>query len=143
MKRKELLLLGMFLSFAYSCNTGNDTNEKLADSENTASQLWPVNEQELPNGNNIKAIVGAMLIDGNGGEPLLNSTVIIQQNQILWVGKSGDYEIPEEAEIVNAKGLVLMPGLIDAHFHLDRITKLPHLFLQNGVTSLRDPGAWI
>lgn len=143
MKRKELLLLGMFLSFAYSCNTGNDTNEKLADSENPASQLWPVNEQELPKGNNIKAIVGAMLIDGNGGEPLLNSTVIIQQNQILWVGKSGDYEIPEEAEIVNAKGLVLMPGLIDAHFHLDRITKLPHLFLQNGVTSLRDPGAWI
>jgi imidazolonepropionase-like amidohydrolase len=143
MKRKELLLLGMFLLIVYSCGQGKDTTEKTADSKNPASQLWPVNEEELLKGDNIKAIVGATLIDGNGGEPLLNSTVIIQQNRILWVGKSGDYQMPEEAEVINAEGLVLMPGLIDAHFHLDRSKTLPHLFLQNGITSLRDPGAWI
>ena len=137
------MLLGMILLLVWSCNSGKETNGELDRSENTESQLWPVNEQELPKGDNVKAIVGATLIDGNGGTPLLNSTVVIQQNQILWVGKSGDYKIPEEAEVVDAKGLVLMPGLIDAHFHLDRSAKLPHLFLQNGVTSLRDPGAWI
>jgi imidazolonepropionase-like amidohydrolase len=33
--------------------------------------------------------------------------------------------------------------LIDAHFHLDGDEGLPSLFLSHGVTSVRDPGAWM
>ena len=36
-----------------------------------------------------------------------------------------------------------MPGLMDSHFHLDSDGTLPALFLSHGVTSVRDPGAWI
>lgn len=37
----------------------------------------------------------------------------------------------------------LLPGLIDSHFHIDGSEDLPSIFLQNGVTSIRDPGLWI
>jgi imidazolonepropionase-like amidohydrolase len=39
--------------------------------------------------------------------------------------------------------LTLLPGLMDSHFHLDSDGTLPALFLSHGVTSVRDPGAWI
>jgi imidazolonepropionase-like amidohydrolase len=45
--------------------------------------------------------------------------------------------------VVDAKGLTVLPGLIDAHFHIDGDDSLPALFLSHGVTSLRDPGQWI
>ena len=45
--------------------------------------------------------------------------------------------------MIDAKGLSLLPGLIDSHFHIERDDQLPSLFLSHGVTSLRDPGQWI
>jgi imidazolonepropionase-like amidohydrolase len=36
-----------------------------------------------------------------------------------------------------------LPGLIDAHFHIDGDDPLPALYLSHGITSLRDPGQWI
>ena len=51
--------------------------------------------------------------------------------------------MPEGAEAVNGQGRTLVPGLIDAHFHIERLYQLPALFLKHGVTSLRDPGEWI
>jgi imidazolonepropionase-like amidohydrolase len=44
---------------------------------------------------------------------------------------------------VDARGLTLLPGLIDSHFHIDGDDGLPSLFLQHGVTAVRDPGQWI
>jgi hypothetical protein len=37
-----------------------------------------LNKDEIPRGEKIIAIVGATLIDGNGGNPLANSLVIIE-----------------------------------------------------------------
>jgi imidazolonepropionase-like amidohydrolase len=51
--------------------------------------------------------------------------------------------VPAGAEIVDAKGLTILPGLIDSHFHIDGDDPLPALYLSHGVTSLRDPGQWI
>ncbi len=59
------------------------------------------------------------------------------------MGKAESITAPAGAEIINAKGLYLLPGFIDSHFHLDNMHGLPALFLQHGVTSVRDPGAWI
>jgi imidazolonepropionase-like amidohydrolase len=89
------------------------------------------------------AILGATLLDGRGGEPLADAGVVVEGNAITAVGKRGEIAIPAGAEVVEAAGLFLLPGLIDAHFHLDGIARLPHDFLVNGLTSLRDPGEWI
>jgi imidazolonepropionase-like amidohydrolase len=87
-------------------------------------------------------ISGARLIDGQGGPPVENSIIVIQGDRIVAAGPSGSVQ-PPAGETFDAHSLTLLPGLIDAHFHLDGAVKLPNMFLNNGVTSVRDPGAWI
>lgn len=105
--------------------------------------IKPVNESELPQSKKIIAIVGVNLIDGRGGKAIPNASVLIRNNIIVEVGTANSIQIPKDAEIIQGNGMSLLPGLIDSHFHLDRTKDLPAMFLQNGVTSLRDPGAWI
>ena len=104
--------------------------------------IQAVNEASIWVGDKTIAIVGATLIDGTGSEPLLNTIVIVQNNKITAVGSEKNVDIPQGAEVIDAKGLTLLPGLIDAHFHKVSDSIAIQL-LQRGVTSLRDPGAWI
>lgn len=122
-----------------SCN--NPTKDVHSVSDRV--QIREVNIAELANGNKLIAITGATIIDGNGGAPVANGCVLIRDSVFEYVGSLAEATIPTAAERVDASGLTLLPGLIDAHFHLDRIKGLPSLFLKNGVTSVRDPGAWI
>jgi imidazolonepropionase-like amidohydrolase len=85
-------------------------------------------------------ISGARLIDGRGGPPVENSVVVVEGDRIVAAGPR-DSVRPPAGETFDAKGLTLLPGLIDAHFHRGSV-KLPNMFLNNGVTSVRDPGAW-
>jgi imidazolonepropionase-like amidohydrolase len=85
-------------------------------------------------------IAGARLIDGRGGPPVENSVVVIEGDRIVAAGPKGSVPVPP-GETFDASGLTLLPGLIDAHFHRGR-PELAGMFLRNGVTSVRDPGAW-
>lgn len=107
------------------------------------SSLREVNKVAQPATTSVIAIVSANLVDGRGGPALPNSVVIIRGDRIVAVGRQGDVKIPPGAEVVDAKGLTLLPGLIDSHFHIDGDDPLPALYLSHGVTSLRDPGQWI
>src|SRR6185436_14216312 len=107
------------------------------------SSLREVNKVAQPAAASVIAIVGATLIDGRGGPVVPDAVVVIRGEQIAAVGKQGEVKIPSGAEVIDAKGLTLLPGLIDAHFHIDGDDSLPALFLTHGVTSLRDPGQWI
>ena len=105
--------------------------------------LPEVNQIAAPPETSVIAIVGATLIDGRGGPAVPDSVVIVRGAQIAAVGTRTSISIPPGAEVVNAKGLTLLPGLIDSHFHIDGDDSLPALYLSHGVTSLRDPGQWI
>ena len=89
------------------------------------------------------AISGATLIDGRGGPPVADTVVVIHGEKIIAAGPRASTPIPKNAGVVEARGLTLIPGLIDSHFHLDGDDLLPALYLSHGVTSVRDPGAWI
>ena len=143
MKNHTKLLLSAFLIFFACENAQEQKKQDTTTVQQVSTDILAVNENKIPEGEQTIAIVGATLIDGNGGEPLQNACVIIKNNEIWKVGAKENTEIPEEAEVVDATGLSLLPGLIDAHFHLDNASTLPAQFLQNGVTSVRDPGAWI
>lgn len=108
------------------------------------------------------AIVGGMLVDGNGGPPVHDSVVVIEGQKIVAVGPRGTVTIPSNAKIISAAGMTVMPGLFDLHVHLlimghgvydeyfpkyrDRMRKeiMPisaRELLMHGVTSARDMGA--
>ena len=107
------------------------------------SSVREVNEVAKAPAGSLVAIVGATLIDGRGGQPISDSVVVVRDGRIAAVGNRSSVKIPQGAEIIDAKGLTLLPGLIDAHFHIDGDDPLPGLYLSHGVTSLRDPGQWI
>jgi len=63
----------------------------------------------------LKLIRGGTLIDGTGSDPKENTDILIEGSCIKTIGKAID--IPDEAEIIDATGMTVMPGLIDAHVH--------------------------
>src|ERR1051326_8071002 len=93
--------------------------------------------------NSVLAIVGATLIDGRGGAPLSDAVILIRGSKIGTVGPRKTTRVPPDAELFDATGKTLLPGLMDSHFHIERDYELPPLVLSRGITSVRDPGQWI
>jgi imidazolonepropionase-like amidohydrolase len=83
----------------------------------------------------------ATVIDMTGAPPKPDVTVIVVGNRITALGKSGKVRVPAGAQVVNARGKFLIPGMWDMHVHLAKAGEntLP-LFVANGVTSVRDMG---
>ncbi len=134
----RLVICQLTLVIAFcSCNENSDN------ATGTPVQIREINQNEITSKKAVVAITGATIIDGTGGAPIEEGCVIVTDGIITAVGKKADIQIPANAHVINALGLTLLPGFIDSHFHLDGVHGLPAQFLQNGVTSLRDPGAWI
>lgn len=64
------------------------------------------------------AITGGTLIDGTGKDPLTNAVVLVEGQRIVNVGGADRVKIPAGFERIDASGLTVMPGLIDAHIHI-------------------------
>ena len=63
---------------------------------------------------------GATLIDGTGAPPRENSVILIEGNEFARVGSVNDVTIPEGADIIDAEGKYIIPGMMDANIHLFR-----------------------
>jgi imidazolonepropionase-like amidohydrolase len=85
---------------------------------------------------NILAITHANVIDVTGGPTQRNYTVVISGDRITEMGNSSKIRAPKNAEVVDATGKFLIPGLWDMHVHPDGKDYLP-LFIANGVTGIR------
>lgn len=66
----------------------------------------------------VKALVGATIIDGNGGKPVQDGVVVITDDRITAVGARAAVKIPTDAERVDVSGKFLVPGLMDGNVHL-------------------------
>ena len=64
------------------------------------------------------AVVGGTLIDGTGRPPMTDAAVVMQDGRFITIGKRGEVSIPQGAEVIDAKGKTILPGLIDGHCHL-------------------------
>lgn len=80
--------------------------------------------------------VHAQLFDAESAQTRTGTTVVITGNKITAVGADGKVDLPRNAEIVDAAGKTLMPGLWDMHVHLSPGDGL--LDMACGVTSARD-----
>ena len=68
---------------------------------------------------NITTIVGGLLIDGTGAQPVEDSIVILRDSKIESVGPRREFSIPDGSNLIDAEGKTVMPGLIDAHVHFN------------------------
>lgn len=85
-----------------------------------------------------KVILHGTLIDGNGGTPVEDSCILIDGEHIVAVGKCSELDVPQEAEIIDASGKYIIPGLIEGHAHFGGYGCIPLLqkSLQRGITTL-------
>jgi imidazolonepropionase-like amidohydrolase len=65
----------------------------------------------------LTALVGGRLIDGWGAAPLNNSVVLIDGERIKAVGTVDTLPVPAGAEVVDCRGMSVLPGLWDCHVH--------------------------
>ncbi len=109
----------------------------------------------------VKAIVGATVVDLEGGRPVADAVVIVEGQRIGAIGARSDTPVPAGAEVIDASGTWLVPGLMNMHVHMglklpgkmaaelaneteaERVLRMAHYgrqILQAGVTTIRSPG---
>src|SRR5579872_3546662 len=64
------------------------------------------------------AIIGATVMDGNGGPPLRDAVIVVTGKKITAIGPRASVTIPAGATRVEAAGRFVVPGLIDTNVHL-------------------------
>lgn len=88
----------------------------------------------------VTAFVGVNVIPMDQERVLPGQTVLVQKGRILAMGPG--IAVPQGAQVLDGHGRYLLPGLVDAHIHLDPLVK-PRpdfgdapLFLAHGVTTV-------
>src|SRR5882672_5145010 len=66
----------------------------------------------------IRVLTGATLIDGTGAAPVPDAAVVMDRDRITAAGPRAALAWPADAELIDARGRTIIPGLIDAHDHL-------------------------
>jgi len=89
----------------------------------------------------ILAFTHVTIIDGSGAAAKPDFTVVFVGDRIVEVGPHQRVRVPEDAQIINAGGKFLIPGLWDMHAHfVEGGAALFPALIANGVTSVREMG---
>ena len=90
----------------------------------------------LPPTDQVIALEGATLIDGAGGPPKQDALIIIRNGHIESIARVNEITIPKGAAEISLVGKTIIPGLIDAHAHVERWAA--GRYVAWGVTTVRD-----
>jgi imidazolonepropionase-like amidohydrolase len=83
------------------------------------------------------AITHATILDGTGAAPLRDATLLVRNGKVAAVGPK--VKIPTGAQTIDASGKTVIPGLISAHSHVNRLEDLG-VFARYGVTTVMSLG---
>ncbi|MEO8474304.1 MAG: amidohydrolase family protein [Chryseolinea sp.] len=125
-----------------SCSSGKSDDKSIIGNVRRRI-IHELNESTLAKGDSIIAITGGMLIDGTGKSPIKDASIIIKNDKIIEAGERSSIRIPDDAKVIDARGMTILPGMFDAHYHNEASKDMPQLYVQHGITSVRDPGEWI
>ena len=87
----------------------------------------------------IRAFTGATLIDGTGRAPIPNATIVVRGGKVVAAGASSSVTVPTGAERVSLAGKTVIPGLINAHGHVNTPADL-RTYAAYGVTTVYSLG---
>jgi Tol biopolymer transport system component len=100
--------------------------------------------RDIPQG--VAVLRGARVITMRGDEVIENADVVVRNNRIAAVGRSGQVPIPDGADVIDVSGKTIVPGFVDTHAHARPAwgvhKQQSWAFLANlayGVTTTRDP----
>jgi imidazolonepropionase-like amidohydrolase len=82
------------------------------------------------------AFTGGRLFDSRKAKATAGMTVVVEGDRITAVGRDGEVEVPAHAQVIDAAGKTILPGLWDMHTHVSEVDGL--LNIAAGVTSVRD-----
>jgi imidazolonepropionase-like amidohydrolase len=107
----------------------------------------------------VLVLKGGRIFDGTGA-PARPGTLVVRRNKIEKILPAASFDWPKEARVIDVGGKTILPGLIDAHAHIDysnpdtpapmvsneadaalRAVERARVFLESGITSIRDVGS--
>ncbi len=120
-------------------------------------RVWLVGQLRQQRGGPMESamlvIYGGTLIDGTGRAPLQNATITIQKDRIVRIETRASW--PKDAQVIDARGKFIIPGLWDTHIHIggsaggfasaeefspEQLELNWRAYLYNGVTAVLDTG---
>jgi cytosine/adenosine deaminase-related metal-dependent hydrolase len=82
-------------------------------------------------------IIRSRIVAPMEGDPIDNGAVVVEGNKIASVGRFADVKRDHAGKVVDLGELILLPGLINAHCHLD------YTMLRGTIPSHRSFSGWI
>jgi imidazolonepropionase-like amidohydrolase len=64
------------------------------------------------------ALVGGQVVDGYEGRPIPDGVVLIAGDRIVAVGPRSAVAVPAGVQVIDTRGMTVLPGLADMHVHL-------------------------
>jgi Tol biopolymer transport system component len=122
-----------------------EKDEKPEEFEATEQRIIVKAKRDIPSGQLL--LKGARIITMKGKEIFESGDILIENNRIKAVGKSGSLDAPKNVEQLDLVGKTIVPGYIDVHYH--SMWLIPELHgkqvwqymatMAYGVTTTRDP----
>jgi imidazolonepropionase-like amidohydrolase len=84
----------------------------------------------------LRAFTGLRLIDGTDRTPVASATIIVQDGRIVAAGPSATVRVPAGAERIPLDGKTVIPGLINAHGHVNDAARDLAVYAAYGVTTV-------
>ena len=69
-------------------------------------------------GPHVTALVGGTVVNLDGGPPLRNAVILVEDERISAIGSADDIEVPAGATVIDTASTWLVPGLLNMHVHL-------------------------
>lgn len=88
----------------------------------------------------VRAFTGIRLFDGSGRPPIDNATLVVRDGRVLVADRADRVQIPGDAERVPLIGKTVIPGLVNAHGHVNDPARDLTTYAAYGVTTVYSLG---
>ena len=87
----------------------------------------------------VRVFTGMTLIDGSGRQPIADAVIVVRNGRVVAAGPASSVSVPADAERVALAGKTVIPGLINAHGHVNAPGDLA-VYAAYGVTTVYSLG---